>query len=116
MQANNFIFSSMHKSTSTCALSFLPKFFHIFLTKIKIKKTKKLGNNIKMVTEDAAVTPMKTSQPEQEWDINDKYLRLKKKSIRKLITLPPKYMGNLNKGIEEAIFKSSQEIYNEYEI
>ena len=47
------------------------------------------------------------------WDLNDKYLRLKKKSIRKLITLPPKYLGNLNKGIEEAILRSNQEIFNE---
>ena len=48
-----------------------------------------------------------------DWDINDKYLRLKKKSIRKLISLPPKYLGNLNKGIEEAIFKSNEEIFKE---
>jgi hypothetical protein len=47
------------------------------------------------------------------WDLNDKYLRLKKKSIKKLITLPPKYLGNLNKGIEEAILRSNQEIFNE---
>lgn len=47
------------------------------------------------------------------WDLSDKYLRLKKKSIRKLITLPPKYLGNLNKGIEEAILRSNQEIFNE---
>ena len=26
------------------------------------------------------------------FDLNDKYLRLKKKSIKKLITLPPKYL------------------------
>ena len=48
------------------------------------------------------------------WDLDDKYLRLKKKSIKKLITLPPKYLGNLNKGIEEAILRSNQEIFNEY--
>jgi hypothetical protein len=68
--------------------------------------------------------PMEVASQEQplpqleqpEWDINDKYLRLKKKSIRKLITLPPKYLGNLNKGIEETIFKSNQEIYNELDI
>ena len=48
-----------------------------------------------------------------EWDLDDKYLRLKKKSIRKLISLPPKYLGNLNKGIEEAIFKSNIEIFKE---
>lgn len=48
-----------------------------------------------------------------QWDLSDKYLRLKKKSIKKLISLPPKYMGNLTKGIEEAIFKSNQEIFNE---
>lgn len=49
-----------------------------------------------------------------DWDLSDKYLRLKKKSIRKLVTLPPKYLGNLDKGIEEAIFKANQEVYNEY--
>ena len=54
------------------------------------------------------LAPMQT-----DWDINDKYLRLKKKSIRKLISLPPKYLGNLNKGIEEAIFKSNEEIFKE---
>ena len=48
-----------------------------------------------------------------DWDVDDKYLRLKKKSIRKLITLPPKYLGNLNKGIDEAILKSTQEIFKE---
>jgi len=30
------------------------------------------------------------------FDLNDKYLRLKKKSIKKLITLPPKYLFRLN--------------------
>ena len=50
------------------------------------------------------------------WDLNDKYLRLKKKSIKKLITLPPKYLGNLNKGIEAAILRSNQEIFNEYKL
>ena len=49
----------------------------------------------------------------RNWDLNDKYLRLKRKSIKKLITLPPKYLGNLSKGIEEAIFKSNQEIFKE---
>ncbi|CAF1058510.1 unnamed protein product [Brachionus calyciflorus] len=49
-----------------------------------------------------------------DWDLKDKYLRLKKKSIRKLITLPPKYLGNLNKGIEETIFKANEEIFNEF--
>lgn len=49
-----------------------------------------------------------------DWDLTDKYLRLKKKSIRKLITLPPKYLGNLDKGIEDAIFKANQEVFNEY--
>lgn len=48
-----------------------------------------------------------------DWDVDDKYLRLKKRSIRKLITLPPKYLGNLNKGIDEAIFKSTHEIFKE---
>ncbi len=50
----------------------------------------------------------------QELDLNDKYLRLKKRSITKLITLPPKYLGNINKGIEEAILKSNEEIIKEY--
>lgn len=48
-----------------------------------------------------------------DWNLNDKYLRLKKRSIKKLISLPPKYLGNLTKGIEEAIFKSNEEIMNE---
>jgi hypothetical protein len=51
----------------------------------------------------------------QEYDLNDRYLRLTKKSIRKLITLPPKYLGNLNQGIEDAIFRSNQEIYKEFD-
>jgi hypothetical protein len=62
---------------------------------------------VKMETTD------ETAPQPQDWDLDDKYLRLKKKSIRKLITLPPKYLGNLNKCIEETIFKSNQEIYNE---
>lgn len=49
----------------------------------------------------------------QEWDLEDKYLRLEKKSIRKQIILPPKYLGDVKKGIENEIFKSSQEIMNE---
>ena len=51
---------------------------------------------------------------EFKWDLNDKYLRLKKKTIRKLITLPPKYLGNLNKCIEESILRLSQDIYDEF--
>jgi hypothetical protein len=47
------------------------------------------------------------------FDIKDKYRRLKRRSIRKLITLPPKYLGNLNKGINETILKSTEEIYKE---
>jgi hypothetical protein len=47
-------------------------------------------------------------------DLTDKYLRLKKRSIQKLITLPPKYLGNVSKGIDEAIFKSNEEIFREY--
>jgi len=54
-----------------------------------------------------------TSSKMSDWDVDDKYLRLKKKSIRKLIILPPKYLGDLTKGIEEAIFKSTQEIFKE---
>jgi hypothetical protein len=46
-------------------------------------------------------------------DLNDKYRRLKKRSIRKLITLPPKYLGNISKGINETILKSNEEIYKE---
>ena len=49
-----------------------------------------------------------------KWDLSDKYLRLKKKTIRKLITLPPKYLGNLNKGIEESILRLNQDIYDEF--
>ena len=52
----------------------------------------------------------------KSWDINDKYLRLKKRSIKKLITLPPKYLGsykNLNKGIENTIFQANAETYKE---
>jgi hypothetical protein len=49
-----------------------------------------------------------------EWDLTDKYLRLKTKSIRKLISLPPKYLNNLNKGIEEAILKSNEQNFKEY--
>lgn len=48
------------------------------------------------------------------WDLNDKYLRLKKRKIKKLITLPPKYLGNLSKGIENAIFKSNEETFKEF--
>lgn len=48
-----------------------------------------------------------------EWDLTDKYLRLEKKAIKKLIVLPPKYLGDLKKGIENELFKSSQEILNE---
>jgi hypothetical protein len=47
------------------------------------------------------------------FDLNDKYLRLKKRSIDKLITLPPKYLGHVNKGIDEAILKSNEEIFKE---
>jgi hypothetical protein len=65
------------------------------------------------MTKDEPMEVVSQEPIQQEWDLNDKYLRLKKKSIRKLITLPPKYLGNLNKGIEETIFKSNQEIYNE---
>lgn len=50
---------------------------------------------------------------EEQLDLDDKYLRLSKKSIKKLISLPPKYLGNVKKGIENEIFKSSQEIVNE---
>ncbi len=50
----------------------------------------------------------------QTWDLNDKYLRLKKRKIKKLISLPPKYLGNLNKGIENAIFKSNEENFKEF--
>lgn len=50
----------------------------------------------------------------QSWDLNDKYLRLKKRKIKKLISLPPKYLGNLGKGIENAIFKSNEEIFKEF--
>ena len=49
----------------------------------------------------------------QNLDLNDKYRRLKKRSIRKLITLPPKYLGNLSKGINETILKSNEEIFKE---
>ena len=48
-----------------------------------------------------------------EWDENDKYLRLERTSIRKLISLPPKYLGDLNEGINKAILKSDQEIFKE---
>jgi hypothetical protein len=48
-----------------------------------------------------------------KWDISDKYLRLKKKSVRKLISLPPKFLDNLNKGIEESILKSNEQIFKE---
>lgn len=48
------------------------------------------------------------------WDLKDKYLRLKKKKIKKLIQLPPKYLGNLSKGIEQAIFRSNEETFKEF--
>ena len=50
----------------------------------------------------------------QSWDLNDKYLRLKKRKIKKLIQLPPMYLGNLSKGIEQAIFKSNEETFKEF--
>jgi hypothetical protein len=48
-----------------------------------------------------------------KWNINDKYCRLKKRSVRKLISLPPKFLHNINKGIEESIFKSNEQIFKE---
>jgi hypothetical protein len=56
---------------------------------------------------------LNTIYSNEKWNIEDKYLRLKRKSIRKLINLPPKYLGNINKGIEEAIFRSNAEICKE---
>ena len=47
------------------------------------------------------------------YDLSDKYLRLKQKSIQKLISLPPKYLGNVSKGIDEAIFKANKDILEE---
>jgi hypothetical protein len=49
----------------------------------------------------------------EEFSLTDKYLRLKKRTINKLINLPPKYLGNISKGIDEAIFKSNEEIFRE---
>ena len=46
-------------------------------------------------------------------DLKDKYLRLKKRSVKKLISLPPKYLGNISKGIDDAIFKTNQENFKE---
>lgn len=59
------------------------------------------------------VVQMDSTSQAVDFDINDKYLRLKKRSINKLINLPPKYLGNINKGIEEAILKSNEEICKE---
>lgn len=88
------------KSIASCKREYFTS--HYFFKNTKISK--RMGKEVEK---------MNTSQTETEWDLKDKYLRLKKKSIRKLITLPPKYLGDLNKGIEQAIFKSDQEVYNE---
>lgn len=59
---------------------------------------------------------MEEKPVKKSWDLNDKYLRLKKRSIKKLISLPPKYLGsykNLNKGIENIIFQANAETCKE---
>jgi len=42
------------------------------------------------------------------FDLNDKYLRLKKKSIKKLITLPPKYLFRLNQILFKIFYSFSE--------